>query len=343
MSNKIVRVFEPNVYRQVIDDVIEAIKPEFDEYGVSEDVLADLQHKWQAKVIASRVADFEPPQQQPTPHHPVYPPHPIHMMQHHGHYPPPHNPYVPQPPQQTQAPVKTEQVENRYILSGPAGMPTYALPPLPGPQLNGMKPSTYPGGQQGVLSFPPHPTHLARPPATPRQYSAPTPVSQAQSSSASVSQSQPQTTQAQATSSTQPRPQSSPQKIPQADGPSSSDSESPSPPPSQPYAPRPSHPSLPQPSQGSGSQPGDPEAINSDLDDSDTEGEEDAEEGGQGDTDIVFCTYDKVRALLNIWITDMLMFRNYQVGRVKNKWKCILKDGMIHINGKDYLFAKCTG
>lgn len=32
-----------------------------------------------------------------------------------------------------------------------------------------------------------------------------------------------------------------------------------------------------------------------------------------------------------------------QVGRVKNKWKCILKDGMIHINGKDYLFAKCTG
>ena len=32
-----------------------------------------------------------------------------------------------------------------------------------------------------------------------------------------------------------------------------------------------------------------------------------------------------------------------QVARVKNKWKCILKDGMIHVNGKDYLFAKCTG
>jgi hypothetical protein len=38
----------------------------------------------------------------------------------------------------------------------------------------------------------------------------------------------------------------------------------------------------------------DSEAINSDLDDSDTEGEEDAEEGGVGETDIVFCTYDKV-------------------------------------------------
>lgn len=32
-----------------------------------------------------------------------------------------------------------------------------------------------------------------------------------------------------------------------------------------------------------------------------------------------------------------------QVARVKNKWKCILKDGMIHVNGKDYLFQKCTG
>lgn len=37
-------IFEPTIYRAVIDDVIAAIKPEFDEYGVSEDVLADLQH-----------------------------------------------------------------------------------------------------------------------------------------------------------------------------------------------------------------------------------------------------------------------------------------------------------
>jgi transcription initiation factor TFIIA large subunit len=83
---------------------------------------------------------------------------------------------------------------------------------------------------------------------------------------------------------------------------------------------------LPQPASNSASQASreDSEAINSDLDDSDTEGEEDAEEGTVGETDIVFCTYDKV-------------------ARVKNKWKCTLKDGMIHINGRDYLFAKCTG
>lgn len=68
----------------------------------------------------------------------------------------------------------------------------------------------------------------------------------------------------------------------------------------------------------------DDEAINSDLDDSDTEEEDENDEGGSGDTDIVFCTYDKV-------------------ARVKTKWKCILKDGIVHVNGKDYLFSKCTG
>lgn len=38
----------------------------------------------------------------------------------------------------------------------------------------------------------------------------------------------------------------------------------------------------------------DSEAINSDLDDSDSDNEQDGNEGGSADTDIVFCTYDKV-------------------------------------------------
>jgi hypothetical protein len=37
-----------------------------------------------------------------------------------------------------------------------------------------------------------------------------------------------------------------------------------------------------------------------------------------------------------------MVYAFMQVARVKNKWKCVLKDGMIHVNGKDYLFAKCT-
>jgi transcription initiation factor TFIIA large subunit len=79
-------------------------------------------------------------------------------------------------------------------------------------------------------------------------------------------------------------------RIPQADGPSEDDS--PSPPA---FAPRSSHPSLPQPQ--SRAQPAavpEEEAINSDLDDSDSENEKDAEDGNVAESDIVFCTYDKV-------------------------------------------------
>ncbi|KAJ8123364.1 hypothetical protein ONZ43_g671 [Nemania bipapillata] len=66
----------------------------------------------------------------------------------------------------------------------------------------------------------------------------------------------------------------------------------------------------------------DEDAINSDLDDPDEniEENEDDEEGGQ----IMLCMYDKVQ-------------------RVKNKWKCVLKDGVLNVNGKDYVFHKATG
>ncbi|KAI0016152.1 transcription factor IIA, alpha/beta subunit [Xylariomycetidae sp. FL0641] len=66
----------------------------------------------------------------------------------------------------------------------------------------------------------------------------------------------------------------------------------------------------------------DEDAINSDLDDSDDNVEEndDDEEAGQ----IMLCMYDKVQ-------------------RVKNKWKCVLKDGVLNVNGKDYVFHKATG
>lgn len=37
-------LLEPSIYRAIIDDVVSAMKPEFDEFGVSEDVLADLMH-----------------------------------------------------------------------------------------------------------------------------------------------------------------------------------------------------------------------------------------------------------------------------------------------------------
>ncbi|KAJ7916982.1 transcription factor IIA, alpha/beta subunit-domain-containing protein [Mycena leptocephala] len=185
MSNKVV----PPIYRTVIDDVIASIRPAFEEFGVHED-------KWEAKVIASRVADFEPPQPPPAAAH-----HPYH---------------------------RAHQIDPRYALAAAQ----YALPPLPGPAFPGL------GGLGGGSGG-------ARCPSTPRRCTA------------------------------------------------------------------------------SRRRTGPPEAINSDLDDSDTENEEDPEEATV-ETDIVFCTYDRV-------------------ARVKNKWKCVLKDGMIHTGGKDYLFQRCTG
>ncbi|KAI1323216.1 transcription factor IIA, alpha/beta subunit [Xylariaceae sp. FL0255] len=66
----------------------------------------------------------------------------------------------------------------------------------------------------------------------------------------------------------------------------------------------------------------DEDAINSDLDDPEDniEGDDDDEDAGQ----IMLCMYDKVQ-------------------RVKNKWKCVLKDGVLNVNGKDYVFHKATG
>ncbi|PKY39369.1 transcription factor IIA, alpha/beta subunit [Rhizophagus irregularis] len=61
--------------------------------------------------------------------------------------------------------------------------------------------------------------------------------------------------------------------------------------------------------------------INSDLDDTDDE-ETNAE--GEETQNIILCLYDKVT-------------------RTKNKWKCQLKDGIMSVNGRDYLFQKGNG
>lgn len=64
------------------------------------------------------------------------------------------------------------------------------------------------------------------------------------------------------------------------------------------------------------------EDINSDLDDTDEEDQDG--EGGEEIEHIILCLYDKVT-------------------RTKNKWKCVLKDGIMLVNGRDYLFHRATG
>nr|POE66143.1 transcription initiation factor iia large subunit [Quercus suber] len=68
----------------------------------------------------------------------------------------------------------------------------------------------------------------------------------------------------------------------------------------------------------------DENAINSDLDDSDDENQENMGEDDDEMGDTILCTYDKVQ-------------------RVKNKWKCILKDGVMSVKGKEWVFHKGTG
>ena len=58
------------------------------------------------------------------------------------------------------------------------------------------------------------------------------------------------------------------------------------------------------------------------MDDSDDDLDGEGGENG-ADTDTVLCLYDKVQ-------------------RVKNKWKCVLKDGVANIDGKDYVFSRCN-
>ncbi|KAF2471001.1 TFIIA-domain-containing protein [Lindgomyces ingoldianus] len=65
------------------------------------------------------------------------------------------------------------------------------------------------------------------------------------------------------------------------------------------------------------------DAINSDLDDPDDDLEGDGD-NDDDNVDYMLCTYDKVQ-------------------RVKNKWKCVLKDGVLTTNKKEFLFHKATG
>ena len=213
-------------------------------------------------MIASHVAEFEPPPAQPPPQ---YPPHPMHVMP--QHYSANHH-FVSQPATVANM-IKKEPVDSRSIMSGQY-MPTMASPQIP---MLRPPPNT-------LLTFPAGPSRPTVPVASPA------PAAHPPSASQPAKAPQPPPSQ----------PQSQTARIPQVDGPSSSSSDSSSPPPQQ-YAPHSSHPSLPQPTQSSTASV-DEEAINSDLDDSDSEGEEDPDEG-PGVSDIVFCTYDKVPGLVS--------------------------------------------
>lgn len=94
----------------------------------------------------------------------------------------------------------------------------------------------------------------------------------------------------------------------------------------------------------------DEDAINSDLDDDD-EAEEEENADGAETRDFVCALYEKVRLSRPVGrgrparqiYSDAASAAAEQVQRTKNKWKVTLKDGLISINGREYLFSKCAG
>ncbi|KDN35491.1 hypothetical protein RSAG8_11529, partial [Rhizoctonia solani AG-8 WAC10335] len=119
MSNRIV----PQVYRAIIDEVMANIKGEFEEFGVDDD-------KWETKVVASNVAQFEPPAaaSPPARHPPIHPTHP--------HPPPPPQPqYHPHHPPPAPGPrVKTEEDDTvpRHGTFAPGGIQLTRVPQVDG-------------------------------------------------------------------------------------------------------------------------------------------------------------------------------------------------------------------
>lgn len=75
MSNRIV----PAIYKQVIEDVISAVREDFEEYGVDDNLVGYLQQLWEASLVQTRVAKFvdgddESEDEQPLRNQPALPP-----------------------------------------------------------------------------------------------------------------------------------------------------------------------------------------------------------------------------------------------------------------------------
>lgn len=55
MSNRVVSL----TFRHIIDDVIANVRQDFEDMGIEKEVLEELQRSWEAKLVATQVAEFE--------------------------------------------------------------------------------------------------------------------------------------------------------------------------------------------------------------------------------------------------------------------------------------------
>lgn len=86
----------------------------------------------------------------------------------------------------------------------------------------------------------------------------------------------------------------------------------------------------------------DEDAINSDLDDPDEDRDED-EVDDEGLGHIMLCMYDKVQRVKNKWCIFPVFTYETCLFTNNDFRKCTLKDGVLTVNGKEYVFHKATG
>ena len=86
----------------------------------------------------------------------------------------------------------------------------------------------------------------------------------------------------------------------------------------------------------------DEDAINSDLDDPD-EGLNDEEDEDEGMGHIMLCMYDKVQRVKNKWFVPFHFPSVRFWERLTRNRKCVMKDGVLTVNGREYVFHKASG
>lgn len=82
----------------------------------------------------------------------------------------------------------------------------------------------------------------------------------------------------------------------------------------------------------------DEDAINSDLDDPDELGDGD-DDDDEANGHIMLCMYDKVQRVKNKWYGSL----TYLSMRLTMHRKCVMKDGVLTVNEKEYVFHRATG
>ncbi|KAI1316620.1 transcription factor IIA subunit alpha [Mortierella claussenii] len=319
-----------SVYRFVIDDVITNVRRDFEDMGVDETIMHELQRSWETKIAQSRVAAFQPPEPAaPTDNYSFEEaayestaPAPVPASS----VPVPTVPAVPAPaPVPVPAPTKNPAppvVPTSQSVPPPPATYNYRVEQTPAANLANVASSTLPGDNSNVGRPQPH----VAPRSNNNNFSLPGGGKNGLGDSSNLPQTDGAGDMAELEFMTTAdldafveRKFNEVKEAEQASGQAQGEmtftltlSDR--------AARKAKRDGLEGFSMGQVDGEDDDEddtGLGSDLDDSDGEMDDESD-------NIVLCQYDKV-------------------SRTKSKWKCVLKDGIMLINGHDYLFHKANG